>query len=118
VSQTNKGNAESGPSVTLTLTVAPGHALVVGIAALTPPTGKPYQSGTFADGILAGLNATGWNIYAGPTGGTLCLQNATPIAVGTLTFTLPSDPTATGPTLQPGQVPDANYAFLNVLQRA
>lgn len=117
VSQSSKGNAESGPSAIANLTVAAGRSLSVSIASLIPPNGKPYQSGTFADGILAMLNATGWNIYAGPSGGTLRLQNASPIPIATQSYALPGDPLVTGAILGPGQYPDANYAFLNTLNR-
>jgi hypothetical protein len=112
-----KMNAESGPSVTLPVTTAADHAVRFSIAGLTPP-GKPYQSGTFADGVLSMLTATGWNVYAAPTGGTLVLQNAVPIPVATLTYTLPGDPLGSGAPLAPGQQADANFAFLNTLQRA
>jgi hypothetical protein len=113
-----KFNAESGPSaLASSITTIAAHALSVSIAGLKSPNGKSFQSGTFADGILAMLNATGWNVYAGPTGGQLTLQNAAPIAVATLTYALAGDPTATGAPLGQGQTPDANYAFINAMQR-
>jgi len=118
VSSSMKGNGESGPSTPAGINVAADNAIAVSIASLNPPNGKPYQSGTFADGILAMLTATHWNIYAGNVSETLTLQNATPIPVGTKTYTLPSDPTSSGAFLAPGQTPDARYAFLNVVQRA
>ena len=118
VGPTDKGNAESGPSTIVSSTTAAGHALRVSIASLTLPNGKPYQSGTFADGILSSLIATGWNVYAGVTGGALTLQNATPIPVSLLSYSLPGDPLGSGAPLGPGQQADANYAFLNTLQRA
>lgn len=118
-SSTSKGNGESGPSGLATpAAVTAGHALHIDITSLVPPNGRPYQSGTFANGILAMLTATHWNVYAGPLGSTLTLQNANPIPVATKTYTLAGDPTSTGAVLAPGQMPDANYAFLNVLQRA
>jgi len=115
VSPVSKQNCESGPSAVLTFTLPLNELIEVSIASLNPPNGKPYGSSTFADGVLSPLIASGWNVYAAPTGGTPMLQNATPVPIATPTFTFFPAP---GAALDPGQLPDANYAFENVLQRA
>jgi len=120
ISQVNRGNSESAPSATATgFNVPAGQFLTVSIASLNPPTGTiPSAVGT-ASGIYTPLGATHWNIYAGKTGGTLYLQNPSPIPVATQSYAL------TGVVQQVnsnpvwvGQAPDYNYAFQNMLFRA
>jgi hypothetical protein len=112
-----KGNSESGPSATITFTVPAAHYLSVSIAGLNPPGGVPDAVG-LADGQVVPLNASGWNLYAGPTGGALTLQNATPLPVATISYTLGAPPTATGAALGPGQFADRNLFFQRTLNRA
>ena len=115
-SPTNTQNAESGPSATQTITVPAAEVLQVSIASLIPPGTLPDQAGT-ADGIMIGLNASGWNIYAGPTGGTLYLQNSSPIPTATQTYAFAGPPVATGAAMTNGQVPNVNYTFQTMLNR-
>ncbi|MDE2103014.1 MAG: hypothetical protein KGL39_37565 [Patescibacteria group bacterium] len=118
VSPDNTQNAESGPSATATLTVPAGNVIQATIAGLNPPSGKSAMlKRGIADGPYITRTATGWNLYAGPSGGLLTLQNPAPIPVGTTTYTLPDAP-AVGAPLLPGQFPDANYTFMRTLQRA
>jgi len=118
VSPANTQNAESGPSVTLTVTVPTGNVLQVNLSGLNPPSSKSamLQRG-IADGPYITRTASGWNAYVGPTGGILTLQNAAPIPVATTTYTLPDAPTTTGAQMLPGQFPDANYTFQRICQR-
>ena len=118
-------NAESGPSTIVTQVVAANTVLSVSIAGLNPPSAQSAMLRRgIADGPYITRTASGWNVYVGPSGGLLALQNASPIPLGTQTFTLPNAPVAgvygaagVGAVLMPGQFPDANYTFMRVLQR-
>jgi hypothetical protein len=57
-------------------------------------------------------------VYVGLTGKTLWLQNASPIPIGTTSYTLANAPTLSGNAMGTGQHPDYNFAFQNVLWRA
>lgn len=113
----SKGNAESGPSRILAYTVPANYLLRVDISGLVAPDGTAYQR-TPADGAFGLLKATGWNIYAGLPGQPLYLQNASPVAIGTKVHTLAGAPMLSGYALDPGQVPDANFTFYNLIERA
>ena len=125
ISPQNTQNCESGPSATVTLTVPAGQVLQVSTTGLNPPnkTSAMLKRG-IADGPYMTRTATGWNVYAGPTGGALALQNAAPIPVATHTYTLADAPIAAAPGVDgvgapmlDGQFPDANYTFMRVCQR-
>lgn len=111
-----KGNAESAGSRVLAYTLPANELLRVSIAGLRPPDGAPAAR-TPADGAFRTLSATGWNLYVGAAEGPLYLQNASPVPVGTADYTLPAAPVLAGAMLDPGQVPDVNFTFQNVLQR-
>lgn len=117
VSPALPGQAESACSDVVTMTPTPGNVLSVNIASLTPPTGAQHPS-TVPMALVAYCKASGWNVYAGLTGGPLYLQNASPIPVGTHTFTFPGDPLVTGHVATTGQFADFFFTFQNVLQRA
>lgn len=117
VSPTNKGNAESAGSVAVSKTTASGQLITVTTTGLTAPSATFPAIGT-ADGLYTPLVATGWNVYVSGDGLTFYLQNATPIAVGTTSYTLASGPVLSGSTLGVGQFADYNFAFQNMLQRA
>jgi len=110
VSQTDKGNAESGPSEIVQIDVPINKAVKVDITTVTPVTVASQARGT-ADGIYALLAVTGWNVWIGAATGPLYLQNSAPIAIATKTYTLTADPVLTGSQLGSGQVPDHNCAF-------
>jgi hypothetical protein len=116
-SATSKGNGESGPSATIAFTVGAAHFLSVSIAGLNPPNGVPDQVG-IADGQVVPLNASGWNVYAAVSGSVPTLQNASPVAIATTSYTLAAAPTATGAALGTGQWPDRNLFFQRTLNRA
>lgn len=115
-SATAKGNAESGPSQVLAYTLPANELLRVDIGTLHPPDGRPGAR-TPADGAFRTLTATGWNVYVGAAEGPLYLQNGTPLPVGETVYSLPGAPLLAGAVLDPGQVPDTNFTFQNVLQR-
>lgn len=115
---TSRGNAESGPSAILTFDVPASNVLRLDITSLNPPTGVRPETTYFANGVLNPLAASGWNVYAGAPGGSLYLQNSSPISIATKTYALAGAPTLTGNALQPGQVQDANFAFARILHRA
>jgi hypothetical protein len=112
-----KGNGESGPSAVVTYALAASHYLSVSIAGLNPPNGAPDQVG-IADGQVVPLNASGWNVYATVTGGVLTLQNVSPIAIATQTYTFAGAPSTTGAALGSGQFADRNLFFQRTLNRA
>lgn len=117
VGPTNKRNAESGPGSRLALNVPASNLLRVSIAGLVPPSAATLYGGTPASGSFPALTATHWNVYAGAPSGTLYLQNASPIPVGTTEYTFAGDPVLTGYPLETGQVPDANFQFTTFMQR-
>jgi hypothetical protein len=117
LSAASKGNGESGPAATITFSLPASHHLSISIAGLNPPNGAPAQVG-IADGQVVPLNASGWNVYVGPTGLGLTLQNATPIGIGTLSYTFAGAPTTNGAPLQDGQFADRNLFFQRTLNRA
>ena len=121
VNSLNKNNAEGGPSAMLTTTVPANDVLQVNINGLNPPSMVQQPNRGIAEGPYITRNATAWNVYVGsPTdpNGLMYLQNSTPIPVSTLSYTLAGDPVLSGALLQPGQVPDSNFAFQKTLQRA
>ncbi len=117
VSPSNPANNESGPSASVSIDVAAGQLITVSISGLSAPASTPPNVGT-ADGLYTQMQATGWNVYVGTPGGTLYLQNATPIAVATTSYTLASKPTLSGSVLGAGQFPDYNFAWQRVRMRA
>ncbi|CAB4130838.1 hypothetical protein UFOVP130_38 [uncultured Caudovirales phage] len=120
VSPLNKNNAESGPSAILTATIPDSNLLKVSINGLNPPSTAQQPNRGISEGPYVTKQATGWNIYVGDfadPNGAMYLQNSTPIPVGTLSYTLPASPVLSGSLMQPGQVPDSNYAFQKILQR-
>lgn len=117
VSPGSKGNAESGPSGRLALTVPANSLLRIDITSLNPPVSGLLPARTPADGLVSALEATGWLVYAGLPGETLYLQTPSPLAIASKVYTFAGAPLLSGPTLDPGQMPDANYAFVNTLQR-
>lgn len=115
----NKNNAESGPSAYLSATVPADELLQVSILGLNPPSTAQQPNRGIAEGPYVTRQATGWNIYVGAAAdnnGLMYLQNAVPIPITTTSYTLAAI-TLAGSLLQPGQVPDANYAFMKTLQR-
>jgi len=111
-------NSESAPSAIVTIQATEGQVLTIDISTLNPPNAAVPNVGT-ADGIYSPMPATGWNVYVAVTGNTPLLQNSTPIAIGTTSYTLPNAPVTTnGKTVGVGQFPDYNYAWVRVRNRA
>lgn len=100
VSATYRQNGESGPSQRLSFLIPDGKLLSVNIAGLTAP---PF--------------ATHWNLYVGPAGGQMYLQNANPIPILTSTFTLSGEPVFGGIKSHMGQVPESNLILRNQVPR-
>lgn len=117
VSYSNPGNAESNPSQIQTVTVPSGNVLTVNISSLTPPNGYQDPS-TRILCVIIPLAATGWNVYVGPTGGVLTLQNADPIPIWTTSYQLALDPTTTGVPVGIGQYADRVLSMSPTRQRA
>jgi hypothetical protein len=84
-----KSNAESGPSARVPYTIVADEKAVVSAARLRPPTGQT-RAGQLPRVLVAEHNATHWNVYAGERDGVLYLQNESPIAIGTTSFTFPA----------------------------
>lgn len=115
VSQTNKQNAESGPSAYQSVNTLGSQVLHFDITGLNPPTGSQDKIG-ISEGLTFSRPATNWNVYVGiaPSDGSipvLYYQASNPIA--TKTYTLPADPVLSGTILDMGQFPDpgSNIVF-------
>lgn len=117
VSSSSPGNAESNPTSAQTILVPAGSAVSVSIASLNPPNGYQDPS-TRILCVIIPLAATGWNIYAGQTGGVLTLQNASPIPIQTTSYQLPADPTNSGVPAGIGQYADRVLSMSPTRQRA
>lgn len=117
VSFANPGNAESNPSPIQTVTVASGNILKVDITSLTPPNGYQDPSARILCVVIP-LAATGWNVYVGPSGGILTLQNSSPIPIWTTSYQLAADPTITGVPVGVGQYADRILSMAPTRQRA
>jgi hypothetical protein len=111
-----KGNAESGPSRVVAFVLPADERLKVSIAGLQAPAGAARLRAP-GEAQFGTMTATGWNIYAGMLAGPLWLQNAAPVPVGQIEYTLPDVPLLGGEMLEPGQAPDVHLAWQNVLQR-
>ncbi len=116
VSSSQVGNAESNPSVLQSIPVPSNSVISVNIASLKPPTGT-QDPATRILCVIAPLAATGWNVWVGPSGETLTLQNASPIPIATKTYQLASDPTSNGPIIGFGQYADRILSMSPVRQR-
>lgn len=134
----NKYNSEGYTSARITVTVNPGQALSVNLNGLIPPNAGA-NAANLPQAITTPLNATGWNVYVGETGGTLYLQNTSgPITMpplGSTTYygnsgyanTIPlsnttpyvftADPVLSGIASDYGQFADAYYTLQDQLQR-
>jgi hypothetical protein len=119
VSPTDKGNAESGPSAVLSMTLAQDHVVSVSIANLMPPDGSNPPHVGLSQGVAPFLTATHWNVYVGGSATDLYLQNSDPIPIATKTYQLPDAPVLSGNGLEPGQFadPTANILFGNLVTR-
>lgn len=115
-SDSARGNAESGPSQLVAYGLLTNERLMVSIDGLRPPDGSPAtrQPGEMA---YSTRQATGWNVYAGLAEGPLYLQNAAPLPLSQLDYTLAGAPLLSGPTMERGQHPDVHVRWQNVLQR-
>jgi hypothetical protein len=112
----DRGDAESGPSAIVPITVPSNSVVSVSIASLNPPDGTNPPTG-FSQGFTGSIKATAWNLFVGAAAGPMYLQNATPIPVATLTYALPGDPVV-GKPMRNGQNPLRNLLFMpNQIQR-
>jgi len=116
VSSSYPGNAESNPSSIQTVNVSSGNVISVNISSLVPPNGYQDPS-TRILCVVVPLAATGWNVYAGPTGELLTLQNDTPIPIATTSYQLAADPTNTGVPIGIGQYADRILSMSPTRQR-
>ncbi len=117
VSPSSIGNAESAPSDRAVISLTTGNVIHIDISSLGPPTGIQHPSQVLLC-VISPLRATHWNVYVGPSGGTMRLQNATPIAIATTTYTLAADPTATGSFMGVGQYGSRRLSLTPTRQRA
>lgn len=117
VSSINPVNGESHPSVEKIVTTASSEVIRVDITNLNPPTGV-LQNEARARGFSISRKATHWNVYAGPSGGAMTLQNSSPISLDTKTYTLAGDPSTTGKVAGLGQYPEAYLTIMDSIQRS
>jgi len=116
VSPTQRGNAESAPSVQYNCLVPPGNVLKLDWTGLVPPDPTLYHGGV-ADGIYTSRKATGWNLYAGFSGGALSLQNSAPLSLSQQEYVFADTPTQWGGQPPQGQFPDLRQSLTKVLVR-
>ena len=127
----NKNNSESAWSAVVQIPSRAGATLSVSIANLNPPNSNNFPAIGTAAGLYTVMTASGWNVYVGispqsptaaptgqPSANPMWLQNATPIPIGTTSWTLPNAPVSGTYPLQCGQFADYSFACLNILQRA
>lgn len=113
VSSLNVQNAESHPTVVATVETALNQNVQVSIASLNPPAGETDKQDI---GLFVPLKATGWNVYAGASGGPLYLQNAAPVPIATKTQSFAV--VSAGTTVGNGQFRDSNLFFFDYINRA
>jgi hypothetical protein len=109
-------NAESAPSAIASIQVAAGQFITVNLNNLNPPNGLLPNLG-IADGVYSPMAAAGWNVYCGISSQTLCLQNTSPVPIGTTSYTFPGVPAVNSMAVGVGQSADFNYAFVRPFQR-
>ena len=120
VSPSNNGNAESGPSAVQQLDVPPNQVIAISIAGLNPPNGTSPVNVSLGLGVVTPGNATGWNVYVAATNAVpyyMYLQNAVPIPIASLSYTLAGAPVLTGNILMPGQLPDSYQTIQSLVMR-
>lgn len=116
VDATDKNNCESHPSDRATVVVSADYAITVDISTLSPRSTQHPATQMLA--TITPRSATHWNVYVGSTGGTLYLQNGSPIAIGTTAYVMAADPTLSGYTPGVGQYADRYLAITPSRQRA
>jgi len=117
VSATQPNNAESNPSGVITQVMNTAQVLSVSIASLNPPTGRQDPAQVLVS-VMSPMKATHWNVYVGTSGGTLYLQNGSPIPIATKTYTLAGDPVLSGFPVGIGQYQDRRLSIMPTRQRA
>ncbi len=118
VTAQTKGNGESGPGALVTgFPIAISTVLKIDITALKPPNGTAPINVAMGQGLVVPGNASGWNVYVGTQGGTLYLQNSTPVPIATKTYTLAGAPVLSGFALDSGQYPDQYITMQKMLMR-
>jgi hypothetical protein len=115
---------ESGPSHVVTYDLPAARTLLISIERVNwvVPAARAkdifFNLGYTPAPTLSSARATGWNIYAGPAGGTLRLQTASPVPSDTKVYELPAPPFPTsGRALGTGQMADGVYQFPNIVHR-
>lgn len=117
VDSTSRGNAESEGSDRATIQMSSGNVIQVDISTLNPPTGRQNPAQVLVT-VIAPLKATHWNVYAGNRNSQLYLQNTSPIAIGTTSYTFTGNPSLSGPTVGLGQYSDRRLSLTPMRQRA
>ena len=110
-------NAESEISQRISVLVQTDEVITISIAGLNPPNGQAPINVSLGQGLVVPLNATGWNVWIGQTNGPLWLQNASPIPITTLEYTLTGPPVLSGFGWLGGQFPDAYWTMQQTLMR-
>ena len=101
-------NNQSYRSQRVALQLVNGQVARVSISGLVPPDGTQPAHREASSIYVPGV-ATHWNVWAGTAGGDMYLQNESPIAISTLTYTLTGNPVSAGTILGFGQ--HADYLF-------
>jgi hypothetical protein len=117
LSQALPKNAESNPSARKSVTLTSGLGVTLDLTGLNPPNGA-LAPRKLAQSYALPLNASAYNVWVGVRGGTLYLQNATPIAITSRTYALSADPLLSGSVAQEGQWPEAYRPMYQTVNRA
>jgi hypothetical protein len=118
VNPLNNMSAESAGSIAAAIKPTSGQVVTVTTTGLNPPNGNMPPNIGVADGLYTPLAASGWNVYVSGDQQNWYLQNSTPIAIATTSYTLSNAPVLSGYTLGLGQPSIYNFSFQNMLQRA
>lgn len=117
ISAANPVQGESGPSGLATIQLTAGDRAIVDITHLTAPNGT-FRASALANVPIKPMTTTGWNVYAGPVGGTLTLQNASPVPYATKTLTLAVSLLTSGQPVGSGQHADQSLPIEDMFDRA
>jgi len=121
VSPSIRNNAESMPSKVAKIDGAAGSVISVDISTLNPPSGTQPKN-TWQVCRITPLKATHWNLYIGASktvnDGKQYLQNASPIPIDQLVYTLSADPLSSGALPGNGQVEDRRMTMPRVRRRS
>jgi hypothetical protein len=117
-SKYDRGNGESAPSQTVSVTVPPDKGLVVTITGANPPAGEQLPGSNTLPNVST-VKATGWHVLVGAEKGPLYIQNVggVPLGLEGTTYALTTDPVLSGLEARAGQTPYARMKLFHQIRR-